>query len=177
MLGWSGELKEDLDAQLWRTLVANRSLEGQTAPAWYHRACALALTNLDENGGINITALKTDRSQPSTMIEYLTRVQQVTDDRRIFRSLRNAAKKRPREPILGIGPTDTIQGDLVCILFDCSIPDVLRQWSDPYAVQPALSSKVTLIGPCYVHGHVEGEIFAGLTQEGIQNRSRTFNIY
>ncbi|KAH7081049.1 hypothetical protein FB567DRAFT_119060 [Paraphoma chrysanthemicola] len=47
MLGWRGSLANDVEVKLWRTLVANRSLNGEKAPAWYRRAAALALALLD----------------------------------------------------------------------------------------------------------------------------------
>ena len=49
---------------------------------------------------------------------------------------------------IGVGPADACQGDILCILPGCSVPLVLRrrQWHHE------------LIGDCYVHGIMDGEV-------------------
>ena len=43
---------------------------------------------------------------------------------------------------IGLAPKSARMGDLVCILFGCSVPVVLRRSGDAYF----------LIGECYAHG-------------------------
>jgi hypothetical protein len=50
---------------------------------------------------------------------------------------------------LGLAPDRSQKGDLVCILFGCSVPVVLRKTAD--------STKFVLIGECYVDGYMAGE--------------------
>jgi hypothetical protein len=48
---------------------------------------------------------------------------------------------------VGLAPESAEEGDLICILLGGQTPFVLRQAGDHY----------TLIGPCYVHGIMDGE--------------------
>lgn len=177
MLGWRGSLDHGVDERLWRTLVANRTQDGKTAPAWYRRACALALTNLNDNGDLLLEHMVLDKSQPSTMSDYLTRVQAVTKGRRVFScatddsgNTSTPAGEAWDEVICGLGSRYVWTGDKICILFGYSVPVVLC---------PMMHTRhdVTLVGACYVHGHMEGEQFAGLSEEEIANRSRYFGIH
>ena len=43
------------------------------------------------------------------------------------------------------------KGDLVCVLFGCSVPVVLRETKKSYEVC------FKIIGECYVHGLMDGE--------------------
>ncbi|KAF2850519.1 hypothetical protein T440DRAFT_530636 [Plenodomus tracheiphilus IPT5] len=83
MLGWSGKLKNDVGDKLWRTFVANRGPAERTAPAWYRRACALALTHLNDHGDLPLAHLLAARSEPSMMMDYLERVQIMTESRHV----------------------------------------------------------------------------------------------
>jgi hypothetical protein len=72
------------------------------------------------------------------------------------------------EITVGIGPHDIQRDDLVCVLFGCSVPVVVRpklhyaSYSNPSVRGAPIYA--TLIGPCYVHNYMEGEPFAGCTQ-------------
>ncbi|KNG52143.1 ankyrin and het domain-containing protein [Stemphylium lycopersici] len=166
MLGWTGTLQDGIAEELWRTLVADRSLEGKTPPTWYRRACALALTKLDESGGLNIKELLTDASQPQNLAYYLRRVATATGHRRPFRctgaSIVQGAQRTHEQHMVGLGPLE--MGTLPMILKDLASPeDGTRH--------------VTVVGPCYVHGHMEGEMFAGVSEEEIQSRTTVFSIH
>jgi hypothetical protein len=185
MLGWRGTLNEGIDDQLWRTLVANRNPNSKVAPTWYRRACALALTQLDGSGDLDSETLLADGSQPGTLIEYLKCVQAAAAYQRIFRfkSLGLLAGPMPvqnktQEAIVGLGPTYMKPGDetLVCILYGSSVPVILSVMDKP-KVQGDNTLHVKLVGPCYVHGHMEGEIFAGMSEKEIQSRTTKFSIH
>jgi hypothetical protein len=158
MLGWSGSLENDVDEKLWRTLVANRSLSADTAPASYRRAAALALTMLDGRGDLDIASLIADDTLPSTVVEYLARAQKATDNRRVFRSVRSSLDWAGMmggvaDAIVGLGPHGVQRYDMVCILFGCSVPVILR--SSP-SKSASTMNNVVIIEPCYVDGFMEG---------------------
>lgn len=106
--------------ELWRTLVANRHSSGKTAPTYYSRALQEAaklrhkeppLRSLDTTKLINMRL-------SSAMSEFLRRVQAVTWSRTMIRT---------KSGDLGIAPRDAKSGDLVCILYGCSVPVILRR--------------------------------------------------
>ncbi|KAF4628209.1 hypothetical protein G7Y89_g9940 [Cudoniella acicularis] len=135
--------------RLWRTLVADRDLDGMAAPTWYRRACRECLQSTNANGDLNTKDLTDLEQTPDTMKMFLERMQAVTWCRRFFLTKRREEKVHNREPWYGLGPRDLAHGDTICILFGCSVPVVLRkvQGSDRY----------TFIGECYVHGIMDGE--------------------
>jgi len=178
-LGWQGTLEKGVDDQLWRTLVANRDPESKAAPTWYRRACALALTKLDHSGNLDITALTADSSQPATLVNYLRRVQEATANRRSFRCENSDTGSSPTgaemDVIVGFGPENISSQDYasVCILYGLSVPVILKKIESPnFRI-----TRVKLVGACYVHGHMEGEIFSGMSKEEIRDGSKTFSIH
>ena len=54
-----------------------------------------------------------------------------------------------KKGFLGMAPEDSRAGDIVCILFGCSVPVVLRQTAD--------RTKFVFIGECFVDGYMSGE--------------------
>ena len=172
-LGWKGTWEQGIDEQLWRTLVANRDPESKFAPTWYRRACALALTKLDEFGNLDTTSLIADPSQPGTLVNYLRRVKEATENRQAFRCENSDGAQL--DTIVGLGPGHFhpwAEREMVCILYGSSVPVILREHKDRDGTTVA-----RLIGACYVHGHMEGELFADMSEEEIQKRSTTFSIH
>jgi hypothetical protein len=163
ILGWKGSLEHGVPEQLWRTLIANRGPHGKAAPSWYRRACALALTKASAEGDLSTSKLLANKRQPATVIEFLKRVQAVVWSRKFFRCTLEAET-------VGFGPKTITEGDVVCILFGCSVPVILR------SVQEGPREKYQLIGECYVHGHMEGERFAGRVLESVDRMSIDFHI-
>ena len=59
-----------------------------------------------------------------------------------------------QECLLGLAPDGAQEGDLICIIFGCSVPVVLRK---------IVSDEMTgehyyeLVGDCYIHGMMDGE--------------------
>lgn len=76
------------------------------------------------------------------MINFLQRVQQVTWSKRFFLTKGNT-------PLFGFAPKNTKRDDIICILFGCSVPVVLRKVKD--------SENYEFIGECYVNGMMDGE--------------------
>jgi hypothetical protein len=145
---------QEVPDQLWRTLVADRGPNGTSAPPWYRRACLECLEHTDRQGDLDIEDLKKKtqpKKTPSMMIAFLERVQQIVWGRRFFKT-----KGKPgKDPLFGLGSQDIKAGDMICILFGCSVPVVLRKVHEPGKVYHKF------IGECYVHGMMDGEAIIG----------------
>ncbi|KAH7385588.1 heterokaryon incompatibility protein-domain-containing protein [Phaeosphaeria sp. MPI-PUGE-AT-0046c] len=186
MLGWRGDVSEEVEENIWRTLVANRRSSGTIAPAWYRRACALALTMLEPNRHFDTTRLMTGNHLPSTVVEYASRVHKATSNRRVFHSTNNSLAwagllSESADSVVGLGPPNIKRHDMVCILFGCSVPVVLRQivprnnaelWSPDFP-----STDVVLVGPCYVHGHMEEGLLMKQDTDRIRSKTVTLNLH
>ena len=117
--GWD-DLETEPPEEFWRTLVADRGPHGQNALTFYPRACKEALSRL------NLTKpnpLKTEHiiSEGGCTIvaEFLRRVQSVIWNRRLMRTKHLGH--------LGLSHHDSREGDLICVLYGCSVPVVLRR--------------------------------------------------
>lgn len=158
MGGWQHRGPEDLNVpdQLWRTLVADRGPNGTSAPGWYRRTCLECLQHTDRVGDLDIEGLKKSvlPRTPSTMITFLERAQQIVWGRRFFKTTGN--KNKNKEPLFCLGSPDVREGDLICIIFGCSVPVVLRKVSTGGG-----NSHFEFIGECYVHGMMDGEALEG----------------
>lgn len=141
--GW-----EDLTAappsEFWRTLVADRGPNGSNCLRVYPRACRYLIPSIV--GGDISTNTLLSKATSAPVAKFLRRVQAVICTRRLFRTGRG---------FLGLVPEKAIKGDLICILFGCSVPVVLRRHSSPQT----LGDYFEFIGECYVHGLMEGEAF------------------
>jgi hypothetical protein len=154
MGGWSDEDGlENVPDSLWRTFVADRGPDGKSAPSWYRRACLECLTHITQNGDLSTGALMENQNTPTTMVTFLKRVQRVVWNRKFFRS-RGGVYQDEREQLFGLAPTKSQVGDLIVILFGCSVPVILREFharDDHY---------FELVGEAYVHGMMDGEAFS-----------------
>jgi hypothetical protein len=184
LVGWPGiEAKDYVPDQVWRTLIADRDFEGQVPPTWYQRVClrCLEMTDTFNNGDLNIGQLL---HQASEMIRiYLTRVRSITWNRRFFKATtkegeatvmgedgeKAATKKEGRKPVVGLCPRQTKAGDLVCILFGCSVPVILRPANEE-------GTSYKLIGECYVHGKMDGEAMTDLDDEKTLSGRMDFSL-
>ena len=151
--------------RLWRTLVADRDASGKPAPSRFGDAFrsifkeVLTLRSMD-----TAELLKTHRDDHVS--EFLTRVRNITLDRRMFRSSLNIVD----ENLLGLVPQGARQGDKIAILFGCSVPVVLR----PDATVG--NDYVRFVGEAYVHGKMDGETICGLDETAIDGLTKTFQI-
>lgn len=185
-IGWTGtnngqHISPD---HVWRTLIADRDSKGQVPPTWYRRMCLRCLELADAfNGDLNIDRLL--QGSADTLREYLTRIRNVTFNRRFFRAMdlsqiQQGTKKRSvtqsgtdfeeKHPqaddgLSGLCPQGTVEGDLICILYGCSVPVVLRDTRNP------LQNLYKVIGETYTHGKMEGE-----AMEDRKGREETFGL-
>ena len=136
--------------QFWRTLCADRGPNGSNPPTFYPRACKAAL-NHSEYGDIATEIII--RTGKSTLVAgFLKRVQEVIWRRRLIKTKGGTGENDL--PRLGLAPQLTKKRDLICILYGCSVPVVLRK---KHAGKP--DEHYEFIGECYVHGIMEGEAF------------------
>ncbi|KAF2466544.1 HET-domain-containing protein [Lindgomyces ingoldianus] len=101
--------------EFWRTLVADRSPRGRDPLLFYPRACREVFQHsIDDT--LDTSMLINHGS--SIIADFLKRVQAVIWNRRLMRTKRSW---------LGLAPKATRDGDLVCILYGCSVPVILRK--------------------------------------------------
>ncbi|QDS69815.1 hypothetical protein FKW77_010499 [Venturia effusa] len=171
---WFLEDNEMPPQDFWRTIVADRDAKGEKCPSWYAQACKVAFEEKSRGGDAAITQMK--NSINSQIVEaYLDRVQSVIWGRRLIRTKENgwlglaANKPRAVEP-----------GDVVCILFGCSVPVILRKHEDKYDGKDdgkhddkhegdGVSVWYELIGECYIHGMMNGDALRFRTDAKIKD--------
>ncbi|KAI1391136.1 HET-domain-containing protein [Hypoxylon trugodes] len=112
----------DLDTGLldefWRTLVADRSPTGENARRYYSRLLRHALRQGVQGDVLNTKDIL-NWGNCSVVGEVLRRVQSVIWNRKLMRT-----KDGQR---LGLAPQYSRKGDLICILYGCSVPVILRE--------------------------------------------------
>ncbi|KAL2063628.1 hypothetical protein VTL71DRAFT_5433 [Oculimacula yallundae] len=129
MAGWTHSLKdtkpklEDVPDMLWRTLMADRDNQDKSSESIYRRACLRCLLDEDVNGDIDVQALMSSADARESLRvklpEFLKRTQEVVWNRKAFRA--------GKENFFGLGPKEAQLGDLLCILYGCSVPVILRE--------------------------------------------------
>ncbi|CZT04791.1 uncharacterized protein RCO7_10711 [Rhynchosporium graminicola] len=128
----------------WRTLVADRGPDGSNAPSWYHRALLYCLADKTPNGDINTNKLiATFEAGSNLVVEFLQRVQSVIWNRKFLVT--------QDHKLIGLAPMAARQGDMVCILYGCSVPVVLKK------KEKDGDTFWQVVGECYVHGKMNGE--------------------
>ena len=133
----------------WRTLCADRGPNGSNPPTFYPRACKSAR---DQSLGHISTESLIRNGRGSIVASFLRRVQEVIWMRRLIKTV--GGKGENDLPRLGLAPPQTKKRDLICILYGCSVPVVLRESN---ANEP--DKYYTFIGECYVHGIMDGKAF------------------
>ena len=149
-VGWMDSTKEPPDAY-WRTLVANRGPNGSDTPDFYPIACQeqakdryyRVVKNYNrewEYGGTTVMSRATD----ALVVKFVCRVQEVVLNRRLIHT---------EQGRLGLAPHLAKKRDLICILFGCSVPIVLRPQQDADTGEKYFQ----FIGESYIHCIMEGE--------------------
>jgi hypothetical protein len=154
--GWEdGDMP--LPDEVWRTLVADRGSDGGTAPAYYKRACKKVMQTADwRPGSINLFEF-INYGRNALITDFCRRVQAVVWNRRMIRT--SGGK-------VGMARHQVMDGDLICILYGCSVPVILRKHLkdsqedvvDGQHARPGEEETFyELLGECYVHGMMDGE--------------------
>ena len=114
-VGWHDKKKEPPE-DFWRTLVADRGLNGRNPPSFYSRACRESMEKMVPGNPLD-TKMLINEGQCTIVAEFLRRVQAVIWNRCLMRTSKDH---------LGLVPADAKAGDSICIFYGCSVPVVLR---------------------------------------------------
>jgi hypothetical protein len=133
-----------VSTQFWRTMVAGKGPNGQNPPLSYSLVCQELF---DSDDAINLTS-KRDRDANEVLQEFLERALSVVWGRKLGKTL-----KLERLALLPYGTKET---DIICILYGCSVPVVLRPVGDTSSSEELWE----LIGECYVYEMMAGEALA-----------------
>ena len=157
--GWTDH-SEEPPGSFWRTLVANRTLTGQKSPRLWSLICQKACNRRPKSGDFNITQTLGSKCSTATKT-FLERVKSVIYRRHLI--LLDGLPSRT----IGLSSEGTQIGDVVCILYGCSVPVLLRKYVNnlPVSLQTSqLANKDTeqavhykIVGDVYVHGYMDGE--------------------
>lgn len=114
--------------EFWRTLVADRGPGGHLPPpALYRLACEHAFKQRTAGGDLSTGEQLIDNECPSIVKAFLRRVQSVVFRRRLIRSHGKKGANTKTRRLLGLAPDNAKCGDLICILYGCSVPVLLRK--------------------------------------------------
>jgi hypothetical protein len=175
-LGWleaCGAGWEDGDMPLpdefWRTLVADRGSDGGTAPAYYKRACETVMQTANWRTGALDLNDPINNGRNALITDFCRRVQAVVWNRQMIRTSGGKA---------GMARRSVMEGDLICILYGCSVPVILRKHLkdsqedvvDEQHLRPGEEDAFyELLGECYVHGMMDGEAIEFQEQNAIKS--------
>lgn len=187
-LGWKKNEENQVPDTLWRLLVADRMAQGARPPLWYKRACLHGLVDqrVTDNAGNIHPVTPVDRKISEQTTTYFKRVESIVWNRRIFeltafeektggppiasgsQPARSTAKILPKPMMLyGLGPEESRVDHIVCILYGCSVPVVLK-----VAEQQRVSGLYEVVGEAYVDGIMDGEFMI----EKWTSRAREFRL-
>lgn len=114
LAGWKPKTGPPPEA-FWRTLVADRGPDGRDPPSFYGPACDTVFQEAMDDT-LDTSMLINHGS--SVISDFLKRVQAVIWNRRMMLTANSW---------LGLAPKAAREGDLICILYGCSVPVVLRK--------------------------------------------------
>ncbi|KAF2818345.1 hypothetical protein CC86DRAFT_413998 [Ophiobolus disseminans] len=92
--------------------------------------------------------------EQSIIQEYLKRVRDVTWNKVFLQGVQPPASTggSTSETLIGLGPPKTQEGDVIAILYGCSVPVILRPMRDASSPQG-----YDFIGEAYIYGKMDGE--------------------
>ncbi|KAI4163993.1 MAG: hypothetical protein LQ342_002490 [Letrouitia transgressa] len=129
--GWFGVPESDPPDEFWRTLVADRGRDGRNPPVYYSSACKESFNKGGlSSGSVNLTDL-INNERCSVIAQFCRRVQAVIWNRCLI-TTKSETPAKPEKPALakerlGLTGQDIQRGDLICILYGCSVPVALRR--------------------------------------------------
>jgi len=155
---------DDIPEKFWRTLVGDRGPHCANAPSWYHRALLYCLSHSTGNPDINTKSLIAEyEAESSLVVDFLRRVQSVIWNRKFLVCAKG--------DWVGLAPMAAKTYDVVCILYGCSVPVLLRPMPSPMDVQ-----YWSVVGECYVHGIMDGEAVKEATDPSSMDRDEYFEL-
>lgn len=120
--GWDNALDGQTDppVEFWRTLVADRGKDDRNPPYYYATACRESVRKGGLRGGSVDTGALINSERNSIIAEFCRRVQAVIWNRCLI-------KTKNHLNVLGLASQHVRPGDLVCIIFGCTVPVILRR--------------------------------------------------
>lgn len=120
--GWENAVDGQTDppVEFWRTLVADRGKDGRNPPYYYATACRESVRKGGLRGGSVDTGALINSERNSIIAEFCRRVQAVIWNRCLIRT------GKPLN-VLGLASQHVQKDDLVCIIFGCTVPVILRR--------------------------------------------------
>jgi hypothetical protein len=100
--------------------------------------------------------------------DYLQRVQAITWNR-VFLETNTWAERG--EKLFGLGPPKTKVNDIVCILFGCSVPCILRE----HRLEDG-GMYYEFIGESYIYGKMDGEAVTALKDHDLKAQTVEFRL-
>lgn len=124
--GWENAVDGQTDppVEFWRTLVADRGKDGRNPPYYYATACRESVRKGGLRGGSVDTGALINSERNSIIAEFCRRVQAVIWNRRLIKT------DAPLN-VLGLASQHVRKGDLICIIFGCTVPVILRKVEKP----------------------------------------------
>ncbi|KAH7361240.1 hypothetical protein BKA66DRAFT_444807 [Pyrenochaeta sp. MPI-SDFR-AT-0127] len=129
---------DDVPERLWRTLIANKTKDGMQPLPNFPTYCLKMLQQEDTRGDIHLDKIMTTIDADDGMSHFLRRVRDVCFNRKLF--IGGATKE-----LTGLCPKGSRVGDIICILYGCSVPVVLRRCNKrpTFGLDPACDNDLT----------------------------------
>jgi Heterokaryon incompatibility protein (HET) len=166
--GYAAQLPEFV----WRTLCANRDCKGERAPSIYRKAMFDLMQFGCKKGIGGLTSIDTEEllgtNMPPHTAEFLQNIREVVWNRRSFRGKTSNDRS---SKIVGLIPQHAQEGDMICILYGCSVPVVIRKH-----FRRDGSFYWQLIGEAYVHGYMEGEAICNMVDNTLSFEESEFEL-
>jgi hypothetical protein len=103
----------------WRTLVADRDKYNRSPPPYYARACReIVIQSIGSDDAIDTTA-------PIYSGDFISVIEDFC--RRLLSVIWNRVMIKTKKGSLGLVSEGVREGDLICILYGCTVPVILRQ--------------------------------------------------
>jgi Heterokaryon incompatibility protein (HET) len=154
----------DCNELLCRTLVADRGTASpHSAPPYYTSLWNHILQQIAPGSNLNTAEFRAAEEPDSILDEFLARVQSVIWGRRLLLAAVGDQK------LLALGPEHTKKRDLICILYGCNVPVLLRPVD--LGRQGPDHPRYRFVGECYVDGLMNGESFDLRDKRAIQETS------
>lgn len=119
LAGWvTTQSEQEPNEEFWRTLVADRGKDGRNPPSYYSRACKESVFKGGLASGSVSTSDLINNERNSIITQFCRRVQAVIWNRQLIKTELGH---------LGIARKGVRKGDIVCILYGCSVPVILRR--------------------------------------------------
>lgn len=131
-----------------------------TVPAWFFWWWHNRQSNALRIRGFTLDQICTSYQQDFNVSQHA-----LTAPKRFFTRLRHTMAGGNRRLLvtelghIGLGPKRAEKGDLVCVLFGCSVPVVLRRFERP-ELSEQNARTFQFVGECYIDGFMDGEALA-----------------